>query len=351
MELTVAVMTFIIFIVSMVAWALIGLVFWIPILTRATTVFSGMILYATLTGQKADALRDYLRLASGFYANGFRITTEALYPPKGSASPSEIEFHLGRFIVELLWTSAFWFVVFWISKPDLITPLTARIWSTAEWFQQLVTSFQVLTVAIVTGVVFLLIWGAYLWHRFDDLSRSNKLSFEFRDRSNKLFADKRANDDRQLERIWRSLQEVSVTLQDLSRSSVSSMRAVYHEPPSARVGAAPDFPIAVDELLRRLQDKVVIVKRDFQNDMLVSAPDGKGELVLMRDSITNEMQTFFMVPTITKFQMRQDYYNFYEKYYECHNPESGAVWIVDPAVVEKVAGGWKLREKGRLEVR
>jgi hypothetical protein len=49
--------------------------------------------------------------------------------------------------------------------------------------------------------------------------------------------------------------------------------------------------------------------------------------------------------------MRQEYYNFYEKYYDCANPESGALWIHDPAVVEKVAGGWQLREKGRLEVR
>jgi len=84
MELTIQVVTFLIFVITLTAWAEIGLVFWIPILTRATTVFSGMILYATLTHQNADALREYLRVASGFYADGFRLTKESLYPPKGS---------------------------------------------------------------------------------------------------------------------------------------------------------------------------------------------------------------------------------------------------------------------------
>jgi hypothetical protein len=30
---------------------------------------------------------------------------------------------------------------------------------------------------------------------------------------------------------------------------------------------------------------------------------------------------------------------------------AGDVWIIGPAVVEKVAGGWQLREKGMLEIR
>jgi hypothetical protein len=126
----------------------------------------------------------------------------------------------------------------------------------------------------------------------------------------------------------------------------------YSEPSLPPANDGPAFPIAADELLRQMQNKSVVVKRDFQNDMLVSDPEGKGELVLLRDSrIADEMQPLFLVPRVTQFQMRQEYYNFYEKYYECAKPESGLVWILDPAVVEKVVGGWELREKGRLEVR
>lgn len=138
----------------------------------------------------------------------------------------------------------------------------------------------------------------------------------------------------------------------LANNRQPSPRVGFMEPPAPRVSDMPVFPIAADELLRQMHGKSVVVKRDFQNDMLVSDPDGKGELVLIRDSqIADEVQRLFIVPSVTQFQMRQEYYNFYEKYYDCANPESGAVWIIDPAVVEKVAGGWQLREKGVLEVR
>jgi hypothetical protein len=122
--------------------------------------------------------------------------------------------------------------------------------------------------------------------------------------------------------------------------------------PAAPTNSLPVFPIAADQLLREMHRKSLVVKRDFQNDMLVSDPEGKGELVLLRDpEIREELQRLLVVPSVTLFQMRQDYHNFYEKYYDCARPESGDIWIIDPAVVEKVSGGWQLREKGKLEVR
>jgi hypothetical protein len=151
----------------------------------------------------------------------------------------------------------------------------------------------------------------------------------------------------ELRLMSRMLQQVN-----LANNRPTSFPSSYSEPAALTVDDGPVFPIAADELLRQMHSKTVVVKRDFQNDMLVSDPDGKGELVLIRDSqIADERQPLFIVPSVTQFQMRQEYYNFYEKYYECANPESGSVWILDPAVVEKVVGGWELREKGRLEVR
>jgi hypothetical protein len=151
----------------------------------------------------------------------------------------------------------------------------------------------------------------------------------------------------ELRLMSRMLQQVN-----LASSSPTNFPASYSEPSASPANDGPAFPIAADEFLRRMQHKSLVVKRDFQNDMLVSDPDGRGELVLIRDSqIAEELQPLFIVPRVTQFQMRQEYYNFYEKYYDCANPESGSVWILDPAVVEKVNGGWELREKGRLEVR
>jgi len=114
----------------------------------------------------------------------------------------------------------------------------------------------------------------------------------------------------------------------------------------------PVFPIAADDYLRKEQFKAVVVKRDFQNDMLILDPEAKGELMLIRDPrIPDEMQTLLIVPRVTQFQMRQEYYNFYERYFDCRNPESGAVWILAPGTVDKVSGGWQLRDKGKLEIR
>lgn len=151
----------------------------------------------------------------------------------------------------------------------------------------------------------------------------------------------------EIRRMGRMLQQANLAGNRTTNSPTS-----YAEPFAPPPSNGPIFPIAADELLRQMQTKSVVVKRDFQNDMLVSDPDGKGELVVIRDSRNADgFQPLFIVPRVTQFQMKQEYYNFYEKYYECANPESGSVWILDPAVVEKVVGGWELREKGRLEVR
>ncbi len=99
-----------------------------------------------------------------------------------------------------------------------------------------------------------------------------------------------------------------------------------------------------------MQRYATVVKPDFQNGILVADTENKGELVLVQDaSISHD--TLFIIPRATQFQMKQDFYTYYERYYDCERPASGTVWILDPAVVERVQGGWTLREKGVLEVR
>jgi hypothetical protein len=112
----------------------------------------------------------------------------------------------------------------------------------------------------------------------------------------------------------------------------------------------PAFPVSADAYLRKMQRHATVVKPDFQNGILVADSENKGELVLVQDpSISHD--ALFIVPRVTQFLMKQDFYTYYERYYECERPASGTVWIVDPAVVERVQGGWELREKGVLEVR
>jgi hypothetical protein len=114
----------------------------------------------------------------------------------------------------------------------------------------------------------------------------------------------------------------------------------------------PEFPVSAGDYLGKMNRCANIVRPDFQNGILVNDPEGKGELMLIRDSrVADEAQPLFVVPRATHFQTKQDFYTYYEKYYDCVRPTAGDVWILGPAVVEKVTGGWRLREKGMLEIR
>lgn len=112
----------------------------------------------------------------------------------------------------------------------------------------------------------------------------------------------------------------------------------------------PEFPVSAGEYLGKMNRFANVVRPDFQNGILVNDTDGDGELMLIRDS-RDDNQPLFVVPRATQFQTKQDFYTYYQKYYDCARPSAGDVWIIGPAVVEKVAGGWQLREKGMLEIR
>lgn len=148
----------------------------------------------------------------------------------------------------------------------------------------------------------------------------------------------------------RMVRESSSDRNDHRRQTpVNNYQPQWEEAP---VKDEPEFPVSADDYLRKMDRYANVVKPDFQNGILVDDPEGKGELILIRDSrLADEAQPLFVVPCATHFQTKQDFYTHYEKYYECPRPMAGDVWILGPAVVEKVTGGWRLREKGMLEIR
>lgn len=114
----------------------------------------------------------------------------------------------------------------------------------------------------------------------------------------------------------------------------------------------PEFPVSVNDYLGKMSRYANAVKLDFQNGILVNDPDNKDELFLIRDSrVPDDGKPLFLVPGAAQFHNKQDFEIYYAKYYNCPRPQMGDVWIIGPAVVEKVPGGWQLREKGMLEVR
>ena len=134
-----------------------------------------------------------------------------------------------------------------------------------------------------------------------------------------------------------------------SYASIASSYS-YNDPSPPK--EEPEFPVSAVDYLDKMTRFSNVVKPDFQNGILINDPDGTGELVVIRDSQQlDDTRPLFLVPRHAQFQTKQDFYTYYEKYYECARPSAGNVWIIGPAVVEKVSGGWQLREKGLLEIR
>ncbi|HZH30737.1 MAG TPA: cell envelope integrity protein TolA [Pyrinomonadaceae bacterium] len=158
---------------------------------------------------------------------------------------------------------------------------------------------------------------------------------------------------RELRRI---IQEDNSTLLDAVRrtgsvmgnSSVGGYQG--YQSSTARIEVEePSFPASAEEYLQKVKGGATRLKSDFNNGILVQDMDNTGEFMLVRDRNVSDL--FYVVPLVGYFKTKQDFLNYYDKYYDCQRPSGGTVWIIQPAVVDKVAGGWTLREKGELEVR
>ncbi len=111
------------------------------------------------------------------------------------------------------------------------------------------------------------------------------------------------------------------------------------------IGDIPPFPSPVGEYLNKIK-AYQTVGVNYESDMLVAAEDG--EFVLI--AIGPEKNQSIILPRRARFTSKRDFYDNYQDYYVCENPTVGEVLVIDPAIVEKVEGGWKLREVGVLEV-
>lgn len=148
--------------------------------------------------------------------------------------------------------------------------------------------------------------------------------------------------------------EIGAVNDRIPREPFSSGDVVVVEPESEEgVQCATEssaFPISADAYLRKMQHYATVVKPDFQNGILVTDLENRGELVLIDDRAASDSSSF-VVPRATQFQMKQDFYTYYDHYFDCERLASGPVWIVKPAIVDRVQDGWMLRTKGVLEVR
>ena len=113
-----------------------------------------------------------------------------------------------------------------------------------------------------------------------------------------------------------------------------------------QIADRPSFPILAAEYLNKIIARKISCKANAQSKLLVE--DAEGAFVLIAGG--NGTDRSIVLPGLTAFSSRQDYYN-YKDYYDCEDPAAGDVFIVYPAIVEKIEQGWKLTEVGRLRVK
>jgi hypothetical protein len=111
-----------------------------------------------------------------------------------------------------------------------------------------------------------------------------------------------------------------------------------------RLDIPPAFPSLVVQYLKRTRSSSKVnVTFDYETGAFVPVEDGEFVVVTHTDDA-------ILLPRAAKFSTKRDFYEYYQDYYHCPNPDAGDVQIVKPALVAPAENGWTLETTGLLEV-
>lgn len=111
-----------------------------------------------------------------------------------------------------------------------------------------------------------------------------------------------------------------------------------------RLDLAPAFPATVASYLKRTKAaNKTSVTFDYETGAFVPVEDGEFVVVTGLDQA-------IVLPRAPKFSAKRDFYEYYQDYYHCPNPDAGEVQILQPAFVNRTGNGWTLIATGMLEV-
>jgi len=139
------VFTWVILGVVLAIWAVVGAVFWIPLLIRALFRFSISLIEAMFEGHKPARAARILRDAVGFYRRGFVVAVEMV---TGEQIRDEDEGPVmeNRLVLEILWAALVWYFLAllfgWIqaSPLDLVDWFRSIPWG--QYFGDLADRFR-----------------------------------------------------------------------------------------------------------------------------------------------------------------------------------------------------------------
>jgi hypothetical protein len=111
-----------------------------------------------------------------------------------------------------------------------------------------------------------------------------------------------------------------------------------------RLDIAPAFPSLVANYLKRTKSaNKVNVTFDYETGAF--APVEDGEFVVI-----TSVRPAIVLPRAPRFSTKRDFYEFYQDYYHCANPDAGEVQIIQPALVAPSGNSWTLETTGLLQV-
>jgi hypothetical protein len=111
-----------------------------------------------------------------------------------------------------------------------------------------------------------------------------------------------------------------------------------------RLDVTPAFPSTVALYLKRTRAaNKVNVTFDYETGAFVPVEDGEFVVVTNQDPA-------IVLPRAARFATRRDFYEYYQDYYHCPNPDAGEVNVLQPATLQRAGNGWRLETMGALEV-
>jgi hypothetical protein len=112
---------------------------------------------------------------------------------------------------------------------------------------------------------------------------------------------------------------------------------------------APQQKTVAEYLTRARGDSIKAKKVLMRADALQEASDGDEIYILSPDERHHGM--FKAIPNYPRFSSSQDF-SHYAPFYDCDEPSSGEVWIIEPALAtyETESNQWRLSKKGKMQI-
>lgn len=126
---------------TLVVWTIVGFVFWIPLLGRATTAFTMHTLYSNLKQRNARVPSLGLEHAMLFYISGFRNIVDAILRETDEEPSGILELRFWRLLMETAWTLVFWWATLaaFAYVGSFSEEITSTILSPLDWVQAVFT--------------------------------------------------------------------------------------------------------------------------------------------------------------------------------------------------------------------